>query len=253
MYRAAVDRLLDLCFPPDCLLCGLPARAARCCAACRAARCCAACRADLPWIRRGCPICARPLAAGGAAACPGCAPGSLDGSFAALVYEYPVSALIAQLKYAGRTDVGRGLGELLADALGSAGWDRPADCIVPVPLHPARERERGYNQAEEIAAPIARRLGLSLGARLCRRLVDTPRQTGLSATQRANNLAGAFSASRLVSGACIAVVDDVLTTGATARALASALRRAGAREVRLWAVARTVRRVRGTSGPAGCP
>ncbi len=244
MYRATVDRLLDLCFPPDCLLCGLPARGARSCAACRA---------DLPWIRRGCPICARPLAAAGTAVCPGCAPGSLDGSFAALVYEYPVSALIAQLKYAGRTDLGRCLGELLADSLASAGSARPADCIVPVPLHPARERERGYNQAEEIAAPIARRLGLSIGARLCRRLVNTPRQTGLSAAQRAHNLAGAFSASRTVSGARIAVVDDVLTTGATARALASALRCAGAREVRLWAVARTVRRARGKSGPAGCP
>lgn len=244
MCGSLVDRLLDLWFPRDCVLCGLPARTACCCDPCRA---------DLPWIRRRCLFCARPRPPSGAAACTGCRPGLLDASFAALVYEYPVSTLIAHLKYEGRADLGRCLGELLADSLAPGGSAGLAECIVPVPLHPARERDRGYNQAEEIAGPIARRFGLSLDGRLCQRLVNTPRQTGLSAAERARNLRGAFSASRMVRGARIAIVDDVMTTGATADALAGALRHAGAREVRLWAVARAVRRVPVTSDPAGCP
>jgi ComF family protein len=112
------------------------------------------------------------------------------------------------------------------------------DRIAPVPLHLARWRERGFNQATELARPLARRLGVPLDERLVARRRATPPLWRLGPADRRRLLAGAFEARRDLTGLRIAVVDDVLTSGATADALARELRRAGAARVEIWAVAR---------------
>lgn len=154
---------------------------------------------------------------------------------APLAWRFPVDALVSRFKYRGALHLGALLGRLLAECCSG----RAADCVVPVPLHPARQRERGFNQAQEIARLVAGRLGAELHLDACCRMVDTPAQAGLSAERRYRNLQGAFRvAPERIAGRRLALVDDVFTTGSTARALVTQLLRAGALEVEVWAVAR---------------
>jgi ComF family protein len=155
-------------------------------------------------------------------------------------YEGPLKAALHELKYRGRRRVARRLARALLDAPGARCWLDAAAVLVPVPLHPRRERERGFNQAELIAAQVAALAGLRLEARALVRRIDTPSQTGLSASQRRRNVALAFAVRRRaqVAGRSVVLVDDVMTTGATARSCARALLGAGAAEVRLMVAAR---------------
>ncbi len=109
-----------------------------------------------------------------------------------------------------------------------------------MPLHPARLKERGFNQAQEIARQVARRLAIPLDAHACRRLRDTPPQATLKLKKRAANLRGAFSCDLDLSGKRVALIDDVMTTGASLHALAQAVRAKGATQVEAWVVARTL-------------
>lgn len=137
----------------------------------------------------------------------------------------------------------------MAQALGEAlvhtikqnlGCRELPELLVPVPLHRRRQAERGYNQALEIARPVAWRLGLALAPTACRRIRATVEQTGLTAAARRRNLRGAFVAGAICAGRSVAVLDDVVTTGSTAAAVAAAVRRAGATQVEVWAAARTM-------------
>jgi ComF family protein len=110
--------------------------------------------------------------------------------------------------------------------------------LTPVPLHPGRVRERGYNQSLEIARVLARRLDLPLAPRLVRRLRATPPQVGLDPIQRRRNVRGAFALAGDVEGRHVVIVDDVLTTGCTASEIARCLRRGGAESVGVWVIAR---------------
>ena len=195
---------------------------------------CAPCRADLPWVGPACPLCARPQA--GPEPCPACraAPPPWSAVTAPLAWRFPVDALVARFKYRGALHLGALLGRLLADSCAA----RSVDGVVPVPLHPARRAERGFNQALELARPLAGRLGLPLLGRAAARVSAAPPQAGLSARRRERNLAGAFVAGPGLAGLRLAIVDDVFTTGSTARALADALLRSGAAGVEVWAVAR---------------
>ncbi|HEY8520427.1 MAG TPA: phosphoribosyltransferase family protein [Gammaproteobacteria bacterium] len=197
-----------------------------------------------------CPSCGGATPAG---FCPGCrgdfarSDGELPLSgrdadpLAALVapfrYAPPLDGYIQALKFGGARRLGRALGLLLADEVAPRAAGR--DALVPVPLHLARLRARGYNQAVEIARPLAARFGLPLLLRGIARSRATPPQTGLDARERARNVRGAFAVRRPLDGLRIAIVDDVCTTGATLRALAAALRTAGAADVEAWAVAHT--------------
>jgi ComF family protein len=205
-----VDEVLDLFLPPHCALCG-QAIARR--------PLCAGCLADLPWLKRDCVP----------------ALSSFDQVWSALAYEYPVDRLIAEAKFGKQLATARALGELLA--LGMPADIRPPDLVVPVPLHWRRQAERGFNQAEEIARGLCRQLDWRLAAGVCQRTRPTPAQSTLGAAERRINLHGAFVAGRLRSGLHILVVDDVLTTGATAEAVASALRQTGAAGLQLCTVA----------------
>jgi ComF family protein len=161
----------------------------------------------------------------------------MNRTYAALRYAAPVDRLIVALKYRRRLDTARALGELLLSKLITI-EDRP-DVILPVPLHTSRLRERGYNQAQEIARVIAHRLQLPLVTNAVRRTRATATQTTLPRTQRARNVRNAFAMlTNELDGKHVAIVDDVMTSGHTIDALAKVLRRAGVNEISVWVVAR---------------
>jgi ComF family protein len=158
----------------------------------------------------------------------------------AFSYEYPVDRLIAAAKFGRQVPVARGLGELLDRWMPAL--SEPPDAVVPVPLHWHREAERGFNQAEEIARALCKARRWPLRPDLCRRVRPTPEQSALNAAGRRENLRGAFALRQAGSAhGCrhVMVVDDVVTTGATAAAVAELLRQAGVPEITLWTVART--------------
>lgn len=201
---------------------------------------CPACRSGLPWNRRACSRCASPLAEGFTAGdcCARCLgdPPPQDSTWTAFRYEEPIRRQIRALKFHADFAAADVLAEAMADGLRG----RPApDLLLPVPLHRRRLRRRGYNQAVELGRALAARLGLALAPRLAERRRATEEQTHLGAIERRRNLHGAFTVSRSVTGRRIALLDDVITTGATVAELARATREAGAARVEVWAVART--------------
>lgn len=184
-------------------------------------------------------MCAAPAA--GSAVCGACLadPPAFLRSFAPLRYEFPADALIHAFKYGGDLAIGEILARLLGDA--AQGAPRP-DLLLPMPLHPARLRERGFNQALELARRAGRALGLPVAARACERSRDTPPQAALPWKEREGNIRGVFACHADLSGKRVAAVDDVMTTGHTLNELARTLIRAGAAEVSCWVVARAVRK-----------
>jgi ComF family protein len=161
-----------------------------------------------------------------------------DEAFCYGAYEGTLRKLIHLFKYSGMRGLARPLGELLADAVPR---DRLFDAVTAVPLHWRRRWQRGYNQSELLGRIFARRRGIPV-LRLLRRGASTRAQAGLSNSQRRENVAGAFVARRRVAGMRILLIDDVMTTGATASACARALKKAGARSVSVLALARVDRR-----------
>lgn len=225
------------------LVYGLPWHCLCCGAAGRGLDLCPACAAELPWLGPGCARCALPLPAADAGPdCPRCArvPPPHAAALVPFRYAFPVDRLIVGLKFAGRLERARLLGTLLAGFLEPrlAAADRPA-ALIATPLHPERARRRGFNQAAEIARPVASALGLPLLRDAARRVRATAEQSALDAAARHANLRDAFAV-RGDLPAHVAILDDVVTTGATAAALAGALRAAGVRRVTLIAVARAV-------------
>lgn len=204
---------------------------------------CDGCSADLPRNDAACARCALPLFSSIAdppgALCGPCInqPPAFDRVLAPWLYSFPVNSLIGHFKYGKQRAFGRPLAGLLTREIAALRNDRP-DCLIPVPMHPSRERERGFNQAEEIALWLADGLGVPVASHLVqrRKLGDT--QSGLTRRQRLVNLKGAFRVSGPIPEH-VAVVDDVVTTGATAEELARKLKKAGARTVEIWALART--------------
>ncbi len=223
-------RILNACFPLTCLLCGAPGAGGL--------DLCTGCRRDLPTLNPHCPRCGFP--SGTAALCARCRaqPPPYDRCHAAFPYAPPVSRFIGDLKFRAKLNRARLLGSCLVESLASAGVRRP-DVLVPIPLHPERLRQRGYNQALEIARILSAAFQLPLDARSCQRIRNTRPQVGLDEEARRRNVRGAFAV-RGRPGRHLALLDDVITTGSTAAELARALRQAGAERVDLWAVARTV-------------
>ena len=151
-------------------------------------------------------------------------------------YEYggPLADAVQRFKYGGREDVGASLGRLVTPL--ASRHRGQVDAVVPVPLHPRRRARRGFNQAAQLAAPLASALGVPMKRRWMRRVRDTPAQAKLGFAARATNLDDAFAA-RGVAGARILLFDDVLTTGATLNAARATLERAGAARVRIACLA----------------
>jgi ComF family protein len=214
-------------FDQDCALCGSASRDRLVCVACDRA---------LPRLRVACARCAAPLAQAGL--CGECLRGApaFDEAAAAFEYRFPVDRLVQRFKAAGDLAIGRWLALQLLERVRPA--ERP-DRIVAPPLSREKLRRRGFNQALEIAKHVGRALRVPVDLAALEKVRDTPAQQGLTRRERRANLRGAFRCARRFEGEHVAIIDDVVTTAATANALARLLKRAGAARVSVWAVART--------------
>lgn len=221
-------------FPPTCLLCGAPGAAGL--------DLCSGCRADLPYNHPACNRCANPLPniSGLSPTCGDClrVPPAFESLFAPLLYRPPVDFLIKELKFHHRLAAARLLGELWAEALAQRPDPLP-ECLIPVPLHASRLRERGFNQALELAHPLCRRLDLPLAAHGVRRVRPTAPQSELAAPDRQANVHGAFVVRSDIQAHHVAILDDVVTTGSTVAELARLLKAKGVEKIEVWACART--------------
>ena len=211
----------------DCALCG---------AATGDAVICAACESALPRLASYCESCAVPLPRAGI--CGRCQrrPPAFDRAIAAFEYRFPVDRVVHRFKYSADLALGRWLSLQLAERVGC---ESPPDLLVAPPLTGVRLRERGFNQALEIAKVVGRRLGVRCDLTGLAKVRETSPQPGLGRARRRANLRRAFRCDLVLEGRSVALVDDVMTTGATADALARVLKAAGAARVSVWAVART--------------
>jgi ComF family protein len=223
MVRALLAALLDLLYPPRCAACGEPGEPF-----------CAPCADALLPPGQGCPRCGRP---GRATACGAClaGPPAFEAVQAGGLYGGPLADAIHALKYGDRPALARPLGRWLASRVRLP----PGALVVAVPLGRRRRLARGYDQAGRLAEQVARAGGATCLQGALRRVRETPPQVGRSRATRAANVAGAFAADpRRVAGRELVLVDDVVTTGATADAAARALLAAGASRVTVVALAR---------------
>ena len=218
--------------PPRCLLCGS--------AGFMGMDLCKACLDDLSRNMHCCYRCgesfAMPIAV--PQLCGRCLKHShgFDETHAPFRYDANMAFFVTRLKFHRQYQYARLLGRLLADQVADA-CELP-ECIVPVPLHPNRYRERGFNQSIEIARHLSKQLRLPLDLNSCRRNRDTRHQIELPAKQRRNNMKRAFSVTGIRPYRHVAIVDDVMTTGATVSALAWALKQQGIARVDVWVCAR---------------
>jgi ComF family protein len=233
-----LKQLFNWLLPPTCLLCGDPGQPA--------IDLCVPCQQELPWIQRACIQCALPLPLESPAdqRCGHClhyaAP--FAHTIALWHYETPVDHFISALKFSHQLVYACLMGELLAQRLQHYYSDRALpDFIIPVPLHRQRLRDRGFNQALEIARPIVKKLAAPIKFNCCERVRATEPQTLLPVAERRRNLKNAFAVTQNVAGKHIAVLDDVITTGQTIRELCKTLRKAGAKQIDIWCCARTAR------------
>jgi len=234
MVHVALLRLQRLFLPPTCLLCAGMGQDLD-------FDICAACSADLPAHGHACVRCGEFLTNKNSAIdiCGACLkrPPRYDAIHCAFSYGYPIDHLIRALKYHGRLAHGRVLGRLLAHSLQASSPSWP-EWIVPVPLASSRYSERGFNQAFEIAKQLQHVLRIPIHTDVLERIRDTREQAGLDRIGRRKNVRGAFKLRDSVPGLHVAIVDDVVTTGSTVNEVARVLKRAGARRVDVWAVAR---------------
>lgn len=229
-WRAALDFVL----PPRCVLCGGPSGAVCICTGCRA---------DLPWHGPHCLRCGLPLGSASDRTCGACVrkPPPFTRTVYPLLYDFPADRLVQAFKFKRQLAAGRVLSHLLCEAVTRLDVALP-DMLIPVPLHRWRMFTRGFNQAAEMAAYTGRIFQLQVRTSALRRRRNTPAQSGLSRKQRRRNLHGAFDwHGGGKPGRHVALVDDVMTTGATLTECARVLKRAGARRVDVWVAARAVR------------
>jgi len=235
--RSAARAFMELVYPSRCIGCDGSAGTG-------ADVWCARCRDQLrPIGTARCPKCGFPFGphVQGRAACPSCRRGApFKQAVAVYRYEGPLREAIHRWKYGGDLRAGRALREAMVAALANEPMMEDVDVVVPVPLHWLRRIWRRFNQSGDLAEAVGKRFGLSLRAGVLRRVRRTRSQVGLTATQREENVRGAFRVlrPREIRERCVLLVDDVLTTGATCNECARTLRRAGAKRVYVAALAR---------------
>jgi len=236
LLNRLLSQSLAQLLPSHCALCGMGCEGVVClpCRAQYAARrtsCCARCANPLPGL------------SGDSSVCGACQsyPPEFDATVAAVDYAAPLDQLVLQLKFGARLALAPWFAENIVDAvLARPGLPLP-DLLCPVPLGPGRLVERGFNQALEIARPLSKALGIALHPTLAARTTETQAQSGVSPSQRAENIRGAFAVTDpdLVAGRHIGLVDDVMTSGHTLRELAATFKRFGAARVTNLVFART--------------
>ena len=214
---------VDLVLPPSCAACGRGG-----------AFLCEPCESSLSRLER--PYCTRCAHPGADRLCEACkaSPPSFDGIRAVCLFEGAARQLVHSLKYGNFRAVAPDMARLLADIPGPR--PVPGEVIVPVPLHPRRERTRGYNQSELLARTVGKRMGLPVRPGIVRRVRNTPPQVSIeNYEERRSNIEGSFACPAGLSGESVLLMDDVVTTGSTMSACAAALKAAGARSV--WGLA----------------
>ena len=238
-----LERAVDICnglgrwlWPPRCALCGRPGQLDL--------DLCAGCDGDLRLNDNVCEHCAEPLPRelSQPTLCGACLqhPPTFDACVAPFLYAFPVDRMIQGLKYRRELHYGRVLGGLLARHL--IRRDTRPDIVIPMPLALRRYRERGFNQARELALPLCRALDVTLRSDLVVRQRETREQAALDRNERSKNTLDAFALASPFRARHVAIVDDVVTTGSTANELAKVLRAAGAQWIEVWAVARAQRK-----------
>lgn len=202
---------------------------------------CDDCRESLPRLPSNqCVTCSKIVAINQDNKCGTCLskPPAYTATIAALSYAFPVDALIHALKYKMQFAIAPVLAGLFIDKIKSLELSDPPELVIPMPLHPERLKERGFNQSLEICHHVTRQLDIELSQNGCKRIKNTPPQTNLPWKIREKNIQKAFSCSIDLSGKHVAVLDDVMTTGATLNELAKQLRKQGARKITNWVIAR---------------
>jgi len=206
---------------------------------------CVHCEAELPWLTSACQICAVPLVATenkSARICGKCIqyPPAFSAVKTLFHYQPPIDNFIMALKFHQQLLYARLFGELLSLQLQKIYEESELpELIIPVPLHSTRLRERGFNQAVEIARPIAKQLRLPLDIHSCERVRMTTAQSLLPANERHNNIKNAFAVKIPIATKYVAIVDDVITTGQTVNELSKVLHQVGVERIDIWSVART--------------
>jgi len=217
--------------PRRCLLCGLPAGASHLCVACEN---------ELPRVAIACPQCAVPVVTPGL--CAACLqhPPPYAAALAPLVYTGAVRYLLTQFKYHQRLSCGVPLARVLLQAVRARDEPLP-QALIPVPIHAQRLAERGFNQSLELARPLGRVLGVAVLDDDVRRVRATVPQNQLAQDERVANVRGVFALRKgVILPKHVAIVDDVLTTGATVRELAKVLRKQGCERVDVWCAAKAI-------------
>ncbi|MCB1949978.1 ComF family protein [Nitrosomonas sp.] len=205
---------------------------------------CDACFKDITKLSTHyCMVCAKTIASGKDGYCGDCLASlpAYSETIAALTYTFPTDRLIHALKYRAQLAIAPILAQLLFNKILQKGLTEYPDLIIPMPLHPKRLQERGFNQALEIGRHVARQVKIELSPDGCKRIKNTPPQTELPWKMRKNNVKNVFSCDLDLSGKHLAVIDDVMTTGATLNELAQQLCKQGAKKVTNWVVARVQR------------
>ena len=216
---------LDQIFKQNCLLCASPQA--------NKDGLCEACLNDFPYSpSTSCPQCG--LSSNGliCGSCLNSAP-DFDATYAVFLYTFPIDAMMQRYKYGDALHISRTFGQLLAEKINIDS----VDLIIPMPMHPARLKERGFNQALEIAKVFS---GNKLDFTGAIRQKLTPPQASLPFKERVKNIKGAFAVNVNLAGKRVAIVDDVMTTGASLNELAKILKKAGASHVECWVIARTL-------------
>lgn len=231
--RKLLERAADLLFPPRCALCGEVLAVKD-----RAEGLCRACREEIPFFPADrCPRCGGKTDTGGF--CEACLrPFAFESACAAFPYER-VRTAIHLFKYRGGKGFGEGLGRLAAEYLRRTHTEllSGVDVMIPVPLHPKKERRRGFNQTILLCRAVSAETALPLCERGLLRRKDTMPQSLLSPAERKENLRGVFVVNADVAGKRVLLVDDIFTSGATCGECARALYRAGAESVRVFCLA----------------
>lgn len=238
MLKKTFDKILQRLLPQFCILCNI--------------KCidnlalCTACRNELPWLKNGCPQCGNSLFFNTAEhiKCGNCIQQAhpFENTIALFHYQEPIIQLINQLKFNKKLIYAHLFGKLFTNHLKNYYNNKKfPDFIIPVPLHSYRLRERGYNQAIEIARPIAKSLKIPLLIHNCQKIKSTPAQSSLTAEERKKNIKNAFAIKSALTPPFlhVAIIDDVVTTGSTVTELSKILRLAGAKKIDIWCCART--------------
>lgn len=206
---------------------------------------CLPCQKALPWLKNACPRCAFPLTETNDkhALCGDCLKNSPQYSrtIALFSYQFPIDHLISGLKFANKLIYCQILGNIMAETITNYYQNKPLpEIIIPIPLHVQRLKERGYNQALELAKPIAKKLQIGLDRYSFIRIKTTKAQALISAKQRKQNIKNAFLPRKTINYKYVAIIDDVVTTGNTVREFSNILIANGIQKIDIWCCARTI-------------